>query len=156
MKVSIQSTLECSAEKAIMAVTTSKLMLTVCKPLVRFVPIRPNILPETWGPGDYTVKIYLFGIIPFGKHTIRISFPKPNSQNLFQLRDSGGGQVAPTWDHLITIQSISSTWTLYKDDVEIKAGIITFFVWIFAQYYYWHRQRRWKRLVKNNFDYNAL
>jgi hypothetical protein len=113
------------------------------------VPIHPNVFPEIWKPGDYTVRIYLFGKIPFGKHTIRISYPRPPSQDSFLLRDNGGGQMVQIWSHLVTIQRMNSECTLYKDEVHIKAGKLTFFVWLFAQYYYRHRQRRWKRVIKS-------
>ncbi len=156
MKLLIQSRFDCPTEKIIEAVVTSKLMLAVCNPLVRFMPISPAVFPEIWKPGEYLVKIYLFRKIPLGTHTIRIFYPKSDLQDLFQLRDNGTGQMVPTWDHLITIQNLGSRGTLYRDQVNIKAGKITFFVWLFAQYYYRHRQRRWKQLIKSNFDYNAI
>lgn len=34
------------------------------------------------------------------------------------------------------------------DEIEIKAGWLTIFIWLFVQLFYHHRQRRWKILLK--------
>lgn len=36
---------------------------------------------------------------------------------------------------------------VYRDRVEVRAGPLTPFEWLFAHHLYWHRQRRWKELV---------
>lgn len=68
-----------------------------------------------------------------------------------ELRDDGRGTLATKWDHLITIQA--SEQGSYTDRVEVRAGVLTPFVWLFSWFFYRHRQRRWQRLIANGFAY---
>jgi hypothetical protein len=46
--------------------------------------------------------------------------------------------------------------TLYRDQVTIQAGMFTPFIWLFAQLFYRHRQRRWRQLARTGFNYGKL
>jgi hypothetical protein len=59
-----------------------------------------------------------------------------------RLRDNGHSALIKTWDHRITIASDDQGGTLYRDEVEVRAGLLTPFIWVFAQIFYRHRQRR--------------
>jgi len=37
--------------------------------------------------------------------------------------------------------------------VDIEAGLLTPFIWLFSQVFYRHRQRRWQALVKRQFAF---
>jgi len=37
----------------------------------------------------------------------------------------------------------------YTDEIEIQAGWLTPGIWLFAQLFYRHRQRRWKALLRS-------
>jgi hypothetical protein len=69
------------------------------------------------------------------------------------VRDNGHGDLPRKWDHRITLVPQPGGGTLYTDRVEVGAGVLTPFVWLFAGMFYRHRQRRWRRLVENDFDY---
>jgi len=56
-------------------------------------------------------------------------------------------------DHRIIIHDEPNGKTRYSDDVEIEAGLLTPFVWLFSQAFYRHRQRQWQKLVAKNFQY---
>lgn len=131
---------------------TSRLLLHVAAPLVKFVPCDPIQLPELWEEGTYWVSLRLLGFIPLGRQAVVISYPK--TQVGFALRDNGHSALIEKWDHRITIEP-SGSGTLYRDYVTVEAGLLTLFVWAFAQIFYRHRQRRWRQLVANNFDYGA-
>lgn len=150
MKVDISTQLTCTAEQAVRHLRTPKLHRYVSRPLLRFVPLDPPRLPDVWAEGTYWVNMYLFGFIPFGRQAIVISFPE--SKETFTVRDAGYGSLVHQWDHVVTIQPIRGG-ALYRDCVSIKAGLLTPLVWAFAGLFYWHRQRRWKRLVENGFRY---
>ncbi len=149
MQVDISTQLPCNPRDAIEQVKSSRLLLHVAKPLVTFVPIEPSQLPHTWADGTYWVSLRLFGIIPFGKQAVVISYP---SSAPFTLRDNGHSALIQKWDHVITIVP-SGDGTLYRDTVAIDAGVLTPFMWLFAQVFYRHRQRRWRQLVKRGFTY---
>ena len=152
MLVDVSTYLPCKPEQAVRHVIRSGLLRYVAAPLVRFVPRQPPQLPEVWSEGTYRVSMYLFGFIPFGKQAVVISFPE--CREAFCVRDKGYGSHIRKWDHFITIDR-AGDGTLYRDRVTIEAGIVTPFVWGFAQLFYRHRQRRWRKLVANSFNYPA-
>jgi len=65
-----------------------------------------------------------------------------------KLRDNGYSALITTWDHWITVEPDGERGTRYRDEVEVKAGLLTPFVWLFAQVFYRHRQRRWRALAR--------
>ncbi len=59
----------------------------------------------------------------------------------------GGGPVH-TWNHRIKITPLDEQHCRYLDEVKLKAGLLTPFVWLFAQVFYRYRQARWRRLAR--------
>ena len=53
----------------------------------------------------------------------------------------------PMGTHTIRIERFDENNTEYTDRVTIKAGWKTFFVWLWANAFYAHRQRKWKKLL---------
>jgi hypothetical protein len=51
------------------------------------------------------------------------------------------------WDHVIEVREVDGR-TVYSDTIEIEAGLLTLPVRIFAEFFYRHRQRRWRRLCQ--------
>jgi len=146
MKVYVESVLDCSASRAWSEVRTSRLLLEVMRPLLRFEPPRGTSFPLEWEQGT-TIrgKSYLFGLIPLGLRTIRFERIDPQRREI-QTRETD--RLINRWDHLISIREISAGSTLYSDEIEIEAGICTWIVSLFAQCFYRHRQRRWKRVAR--------
>jgi hypothetical protein len=152
MIVDISTMLECSLDEAVSHVKTPRLLEFVAAPLVRFVPVSPPVFPDLWAAGEYSVALRLFGVAPFGKQAIVISIPP--TQTGFTVHDAGHSALINTWDHRITITAHGSRCH-YRDRVEVRAGVLTPFIWLFARLFYGHRQRRWRALVANNFDHDA-
>ncbi|MCE5209133.1 MAG: hypothetical protein AB1649_28620 [Chloroflexota bacterium] len=152
MRIRLTTVLNCPKERAWQAVQTTRLLEYIAAPLVRFDPLQPSRLPETWVEGSYQVRMKIFGWFSFGKHWIVIS--KPQAENgPYHIRDNGYGDHIKKWDHWINIQDALDEKTLYTDQVDIEAGLLTPVVWLFSQVFYRYRQRRWRELVKNNFQY---
>ena len=131
---------------------TPRLLIYVASPIVKFIPCGTTQLPERWETGTYWFALRLFGFIPLGKQAVVISYPD-NSEG-FSIRDNGHSMLIKRWDHRITLEPLGMG-TLYRDHVIIEAGVLTVFVWAFAQLFYRHRQRRWRKLVANRFRYGA-
>ncbi|MCA3035096.1 MAG: hypothetical protein ING33_07805 [Rhodocyclaceae bacterium] len=147
--------LSCSPQKCFAEVQTPRLMLHIARPLVRFAPIEPKVLPERWEQKEYLVSVRIFGLLPMGRQWVNISGrDRSNEFGRFyvELRDNGCGTLISTWDHLITLQA-SGQGCSYSDRVEVRAGLLTPLVWAFAWFFYRHRQRRWEHLVANGFAY---
>lgn len=85
----------------------------------------------------------LFALIPFGVHTIKvIQFDIEKG-----IYTQEGNKHVPVWNHKIILEKIDENTTKYTDIVEIQAGWKTLFVYLWANSFYAHRQRKWKRLL---------
>lgn len=153
MIVNIETHIPTNFEKITSYVMLSKTLDYIAKPMVFFEPADPNGFPENWGNGEYLAKMKLFGVIPISSQTIVIEKIKVTSPNEFILRDNGYSSLINTWDHWIFIRKTKKeNLVRYIDRIEIKAGILTIFIVIFASVFYRWRQFRWKKLIRNNFQ----
>ena len=90
----------------------------------------------------------LFALIPFGVHTIKvIQFDIEKG-----IYTQEGNKHVPVWNHKIILEKIDENTTKYTDIVEIQAGWKTLFVYLWANCFYVHRQRKWKRLLKRKIE----
>ena len=131
---------------------TPKLLEYVTRGLVAFRPINPPSFPDAWAERDYLAELLLFGWLPIGKQTLGIEFLPPEAGKFF-IRDNGHSATIKKWDHLVTLEALSDQKTRYTDQLELDAGWRTPVVGTFARYFYGYRQKRWKRLIANGFDY---
>ena len=102
MLVEISTNLNCSAAKTWEQVLTSRLLNYVAYPLVTFKALPPKNLPAVWQEEKYLVGMRIFGLIPFGKQWINITFPTTDStagRQIYQIRDNGSGDFIKKWDH---------------------------------------------------------
>lgn len=114
----------------------------IAAPYASFAPVdaRTDNVWRVGGVSSYQFR--LFGMIPFGTHTIRI---ERFDENVIQSRENN--EHVQVWDHRITLKDLGMQ-TEYTDEVEIQAGWKTFFIWLWAKAFYAHRQRKWIRLLK--------
>ena len=90
----------------------------------------------------------LFALIPFGVHPIKvIQFDIEKG-----IYTQEGNKHIPVWNHKIILEKIDENTTKYTDIVEIQAGWKTLFVYLWANSFYAHRQRKWKRLLKKKIE----
>lgn len=156
MKVTVTTLLDATPERVWDEVQRSDLLEYVAAPLIEFDPVNSESFPERWDEGDYRVAMRLFGVIPLGEQTIRISKERvddTDGKQFYQLRDDGTGELISVWDHLISVRETPDRKTVYTDEIEVRAGVLTPLIWLFASIFYRHRQRRWRKLVKNDFKY---
>jgi len=85
----------------------------------------------------------LFDFIPYGTHTIHIIRFDPDG-----VSSREGNEHVPVWNHDISLIPIDQEQTRYTDRVEIRAGWKTVFIWLWANAFYAHRQRKWIALLK--------
>ena len=116
----------------------------IAAPYATFTPVNETA-DFRWEAGAVSsYRFRLFGMIPFGIHTIRI---ERFDQDGIQSREYN--RHVPVWDHLIILKDQGDR-TEYTDEVVIRAGWKTFFVWLWARAFYAHRQRKWIRLLKKS------
>ncbi len=131
---------------------TSRLLRYVNAGLLSFQSEHSSPLPEIWDEGVYRVRLRLFGWLPIGHQQIGIE--KPGAGDKWVVRDNGSGSIARVWDHLIFVEP-DAEGSAYTDRIRVEAGLLTPIVALFAHVQYRYRQRRWRRLVANSFDYDA-
>ncbi len=114
----------------------------VAGPYAAFEPVKP--VPAVWKTGNESCfRLRLWGIIPFGIHTIQVVRVDPGG-----ISSRERNPHVPVWNHDITLTALDEQHTEYTDSVEIHAGWKTFFIWLWADAFYRHRQRKWKKLLK--------
>jgi hypothetical protein len=154
MRFLLCTELECPPADAIQHVRSPRLLVYVAAPLLRFEPVDPPALPDEWEPGRYRVRLSLFGAVPLGTQWIGIRAVEQRGERLL-VHDQGTSALIPVWDHRIEISPNGDGGTRYCDRLRIEAGWRTPFVGAFAKLLFAHRQRRWRRLVRTKFDYDA-
>ena len=114
----------------------------IAKPFATFESVGEAV--SLWSVGSTSsYRFRLFGLIPFGTHVIHIVRFDPDG---ISSRESN--EHVPVWNHDIRLEALDDTHTKYTDKVEIRAGWKTPFVWLWAQAFYAHRQRKWIKLLE--------
>ncbi len=114
----------------------------VAAPYATFEPV--NGAATAWEVGGTSAyRFRLFGVIPFGTHTIHIVRFGPDGISSRECNEH-----VPVWNHDITLRPLYDGRMEYTDRVEIRAGWKTFFAWLWAEAFYAHRQRKWIRLLR--------
>ena len=122
-------------------------LVYVASPILNFRPQKGHALPEEWILGtEYKLRISSFGIIPLGNHFIRLVELNKEKKRIVS---NEHGMLTNVWNHTITFNAIDDQTITYTDEIEIKAGILTFSIWLFAHVFYRHRQRKWKELLES-------
>jgi hypothetical protein len=145
MLVDVSTVLNCSAAKAWNEVQKTSLFLYVIWPLVRVVPTGAPF-PERWSEGlTIQCKSFVFGVIPIGVRTLH--FEKIDQKN-YEIQSREHDPLIARWDHLVAIKLLDDSRSIYRDTIDIDAGRLTVVVWAWANWFYRHRQRRWRALAK--------
>ena len=146
MKVDIATHLDRAASAVWNDVQISALLLRVVRPLLRIVPVHPATIPERWSEGvTIQYKPFIFGFIPIRVHTLH--FERIDHKN-YEIQTREADPLVRRWDHLVSVRPLGENQSIYRDTVDIDAGNLTFVVWAWANWFYRHRQRRWRALAK--------
>lgn len=120
-------------------------LIHVSSPILKFRPQEGHSLPEKWSLGTvYKLELSFFGIVPLGNHIIKLV--EINKENNLIISHEHG-RLTKVWNHTIKFNSIDNRTIEYTDEIEIKAGILTLSIWLFAHIFYRHRQNKWKKLI---------
>lgn len=101
--------------------------------------------PEEFEEGQVVeTKLLFFNIIPAWEHRLHVI--RIDHENM-EIASQEGGGIVRQWDHRKWIENGSESSCLYVDEIDIDAGVFTFFIWIFAHVFYRYRQRRMRKLA---------
>ena len=114
----------------------------IARPYATFKPA--DSATSVWSVGSESSFCFkLFGLIPYGIHTIRVV--RVDSEGISSRERN---PHVPVWNHDISLVALDEQHTKYTDRVEIHAGWKTCFIWLWANLFYRHRQRKWIKLLK--------
>jgi hypothetical protein len=146
MKVVVNSILPCPPQRTWETVKTSALLQEVARPLVYLHGTATEGFPSQWEEGEVVMcKLRLFGFLPFPTHAMTMERIDDQRREI-QSREHDA--LIRKWDHLIRVEETADGQTRYTDEIDIDAGWLTFPVWLFAQWFYRHRQKRWQRVAR--------
>jgi hypothetical protein len=145
MKVDVSTPLACSGETAWDEVQKTSLLLHVIRPLARVTALDPEGFPARWHEGmTFRCRTYVFGFIPIGVRTLRFRRLDPVAREIVICESDA---LVRRWDHTISIAPAGPRGSIYRDVIDLDAGILTFVVWAWTSWFYRHRQRRWRALA---------
>lgn len=147
MKATISTRIKTSEERMWEELQKASSLIRVASPILKFKLKTDDAFPEKWVLGtEYRFRLWFFGLIPLGSHHITIVKLDKEKRTLVS---NEHGSLARTWNHLIQLESIDEDTIQYMDEVEIQAGLLTFPIWLFAHFFYRHRQRKWKKMLED-------
>ena len=133
-----------SKETAFRKLQQLETLQLIAKPFATFEPVGETV--STWEVGSTSAyRFRLFSLIPYGTHTIHILRFDPDG-----VSSREKNAHVPVWNHEISLVEKDESHTLYTDRVEIRAGWKTAFIWLWANAFYAHRQRKWVRLLNGS------
>ena len=101
----------------------------IAAPYAAFEPAGEAV--SVWTAGSRcSFRFRLFCFIPFGVHTIHIVQMDQDG-----IRSREGNRHVPVWNHWIRLRPLDGEHTEYTDEVEIRAGWKTVFVWLWARHF---------------------
>ena len=148
MIAKIETTLPCTPEQLWQRITQPESLRFVAAPLITFQPLAGEDLASSWQEGSTSVfRLHFLGIVPLGRHSITIATLDEAQHRIIS---NESGSLTKVWNHEIHFHSLDEGKSYYVDEVEIQAGLLTLPVWLFANVFYRHRQRRWKVLLNKS------
>lgn len=144
LTVTRTTTLEAPAATVWKAVRTPRAFVTVTRGLLRFPVVESRT--DEWREGEQIVGwTWLFGVLPFNRHSITVS--RIDHDQMTLISDEHGGLIR-SWVHDIVVEPLDDHRCRYIDRVVIDAGWMTLPVAGFAWLFYRIRQRRWRQLAR--------
>ncbi len=140
MRVLLRFTLDCDADTAWDVVRSPAAFRQASAPLLQFESLEREGFPQQWSPGEHVVRGRLLGLVDAGTQVIRISY-ESRSPDVRIMRDNGGGLTGPFaliggWRHSIAISPLPDGRTLYRDQLQFTAGLMTVPAW-FGLWAFW-------------------
>lgn len=107
-----------------------------------------NKFPPLWQEGqEIETRLVLFHFLPaWWRHYLKIVHVDNERMEILSNERSG---FIKRWNHWIKVGQSPDGKASYTDRIEIKAGIMTFPVWLFANVFYRYRQTRWRKRLRS-------
>lgn len=108
-------------------------LAAVVAPLFELEPVGHRRFPPTWTAGDHLVRLRLLGLVALGDQRIRLSTSRKGDARI--LEDSGAPVsgvlgLITGWRHRMAVSPLPGGRTLYRDRLDVSAGLLTPVVWL--------------------------
>jgi len=142
MTVCVSTELPIAAAEACRLARTPALLSYVLWPWVQMTPDAP-INADVAEGDELLARLRFLGIVPGWTHTLRI-----DRLEECEIATSERGGPVSAWNHTLTFEPCGVRACRYTDVVEIRAGVLTPLVALFAAFIYRYRQLRWRSLTR--------
>jgi hypothetical protein len=151
MRVQLRLVLDAPPDAVWAAMRSPAVLAEVAHPFFSFEPLSPRGLPRVWHEGEHPVRARaLFSVLPAGEQIIDIRYRQRGGVRIIE--DAGGPVSGPLavvtgWRHRMAVSPGPDGTTLYRDRLDISAGVLTPLVWIGAWAFWQWRAFRLARLA---------
>jgi hypothetical protein len=139
MIIHVTSIFPASREKIFEKLQEIETLRYICSPLAAFTPLDKS---QKWQAGAVFRFVLTACGLKFGVHTIKVK-----KFEIDKILTHEHNKNVPIWNHIITLEKSGENNTKYSDIVEVRAGWKTPFIWLWANIFYRHRQRKWRELL---------
>jgi hypothetical protein len=137
--IKVTSIFPASREKIFEKLQEIETLRYICSPLATFTPLDSN---RKWEAGAVFRFVLTACGLKFGVHTINVK-----KFDIDKILTHENNKEVRVWNHIITLENSGENQTKYSDIVEVRAGWKTLFIWLWANLFYRHRQRKWRELL---------
>ncbi|VXC05736.1 conserved hypothetical protein [Pseudoclavibacter sp. 8L] len=144
VRILLKLELDCPTELLADALQRPEAFRAVAGPLAEVRSLEPGGFPERWSPErPHRVEIRLLGMVPLGTQVIDGQY-RDLGNGMHELRDRGYPEsglmaVMTTFEHTMVVSPLPGGRTLYRDQLELGAGLLTPFVW-FGMWMFWQKR----------------
>ncbi len=138
MRIQLSFRVGCSADEAWEVLTSPEAVARAYAPVMALRPEHP--LPGRWRDGDeVVVGLRAFGLVPVGRQLIAIRTRRSGATRILEDAGrplSGPLAVVTSWRHRMATTPLPDGTSLYRDRLDVSAGLATPVVW-FALWLVW-------------------
>jgi hypothetical protein len=144
MRCFVQTNLDVSVAEAWSAAKRPATLLRVTRGFLGFSGFER--IPSEWREGMVVhTRFWFFHLFPaWWSHTMTV---KQIDEDRRVIASSECGGIIRVWNHTIRV-SPAPPGCVYSDEIEIQAGLLTLFIWLYANIFYRYRQARWRQLSR--------
>ena len=141
MRILLKLELDCTPDAAWNAIRSPNVFREVSFPFTTFSSLEDTGFPATWPEGRHLLGVRALGLVDVGRQCVDISYGERGGARL--MRDagtpvSGALSLVTRWRHTMAVSPAPDGRTLYRDELDFSAGLLTLPAWlVFWVYWQW-------------------
>ncbi len=154
MRVTLRLTLDAPVDAVWEALHSPDVFRAVSGPFTTAESLEAGGFPTRWAGGEHRVRLRMVGALPMGTQLIRLRDETLPDGTLVVHDEgrplTGAMRVVTSWHHRMAISpdpSAPDARTLFRDTLEVGAGVLTPFAWLGFWGFWQLRARQLRRLA---------